>query len=61
MSFFDSTKPLGLPEGSVRAGMTLGAVFVAGLLMLLGIQLPDWYVGLITLVVNQYFQTRGTQ
>jgi hypothetical protein len=55
----DPSKPLWMPDGSVRAIMTLGAVFIAGLLLILGVQVPEWYVGLITLVVNSYFNSRS--
>lgn len=55
----DISKPLWMPDGSVRAIMTLGAVFIAGLLLLLEVQVPEWYVGLITLVVNSYFNSRS--
>lgn len=57
----DPTKPLWMPEGSVRALLTLGALFIAGLLLLIGKAPPEWFVGLIVLVVQNYFNARGNE
>ncbi len=57
----DPTKPLWLPEGSVRAIFTGGALFTASLLLLFQIQVPEWFVGLIVMVVQNYFNARGNE
>lgn len=58
-AMLDPTKPLWMPEGSVRALLTLGALGIAGLLLLIGKAPPEWFVGLIVLVVQNYFNARG--
>jgi len=61
MGYLDPTKPLWLPEGSVRAIFTGGALATAALLLLLQIQVPEWFVGLIVMVTQNYFNARGNE
>ncbi len=56
---FDKSQPLWLPAGSVRALMTMGALVIAAILLIASIDIPVWFVGLITLVVNSYFNERS--
>lgn len=51
-------EPLGLPEGTVRAIITLILVVATLLYMYLGIDMPEWYYGLVILSVGYYFGSR---
>ena len=53
-------QPLWLPEGSVRAIITLVIVAASVIAVLTGCELPEWLVAAATLVVGFYFGTRKT-
>lgn len=51
-------KPLGLPEGSVRALITIGLVGASLYAVLKGVILPEWIISSVTLIIGFYFGTR---
>lgn len=56
----NKNEPLGLPRGSVRALLAIIIVGagVAGLLM--GRVMPEWFLGVLLLVLGLYFGNRAT-
>ena len=51
-------KPLGLPEGSVRAVLAVILLGSIALFMYLGIDIPEWYSTLATAYAMFYIGTR---
>lgn len=52
-------KPLGLPDGSVRAVLAMTALIISGVAVLLKVELPEWFIGLVSLIVGGYFAMRA--
>ncbi|MDD5049723.1 MAG: hypothetical protein PHH09_12430 [Methanoregulaceae archaeon] len=61
MKIFDAKQPLALPRGSIRALVALGIMFLCGAMLLRSMEVPEWFVGLIILVVRDYFAERSQQ
>jgi hypothetical protein len=57
MAFFDKTKPIGLPDGSVRAILTL-AIVGSSIVMAFMDKVPVEVLALLGVVVNDYFGQR---
>lgn len=57
-TFFDKTKPLWLPEGSIRAILALGIVALVSTLVFVQIPVPDWLVLWAGLILQSYFNHR---
>lgn len=59
-AYLDSNKsePLLLPHGSVRALLIISLVVIAGIILLEGKVLPEWFTVLLTNGLNTYFLTR---
>lgn len=53
-------EPLGLPRGSVRALLAIVIVGAGVAGMLMGRILPEWFLGILTLVLGLYFGGRST-
>lgn len=53
-----AAESLEILRGTVRPLSVLGALVIAGLCLLMGKAVPEWFVGLITLVVRDYFASR---
>jgi len=51
-------KPLGLPNGSVRAIIALATVATLLYTLVAGIQVEDWAIMGFTLIVGNYFEQR---
>lgn len=58
MKFFNSTEPLGLPRGSIRAILALAIVFVFAGRLAAGFAIDPTLVAILTLVLRDYFQSR---
>ncbi len=54
-SFLDSSQPLGLPNGSVRAYMAIFMLTLTGFAMYDGVILPDWWILTVQGVTAMYF------
>ena len=52
--------PLGMPQGSVRAIITLALLIMTGTMLSLGTEIPDWLSVLAVSSVSFYFGTRKT-
>lgn len=52
-------KPLGLPEGSVRAILAVGALATAAYMWVSGEPMPEEQKTLVTVAVTYYFAARG--
>lgn len=52
-------KPLGLPEGSVRAILAVGALASAAYMWVSGNAMPEEQKTLVTVAVTYYFAARG--
>lgn len=52
-------KPLGLPEGSVRAILAVGALATAAYMWVSGQAMPEEQKTLVTVAVTYYFASRG--
>jgi len=47
--------PLGLPPGSVRAIIAIGAVAITGYMMAKNIKIPTFWIAIITMVIRDFF------
>jgi len=54
----DEKQPLWLPRGSVRAVIAISAFYGTMMMLLLGIPVPDWYVGLMGSIMAFYYTAR---
>jgi len=53
--------PLGLPEGSVRAIISIGLCAAAVILYVYKGVTPDWLIGFAGMAIAWYFKTRDTK
>lgn len=53
-------KPLGLPEGSVRALLAVGALATAAYMWVTGQPMPEEQKTLVTVAVTYYFAARSS-
>lgn len=58
---FDTTKPLWMPEGSVRALLTIALLAYTGFLLTVYKWAPPELITLTTAAVMGYIQARGTE
>jgi hypothetical protein len=51
--------PLYLPEGSIRALMTFGALVLAGVLLVEQLPVPEWFRSILDIMIGFYFGSRS--
>lgn len=60
MLMLDTGEPFGLPKGTVRGVIALSFSTAALFLWVTGQPLPDALLGVTTLIIGNYFGTRGS-